>query len=211
MLLKAAEEAGVRRIVHISITNASRDSPLPYFRGKGLVEQAIVHSALSYAILRPTLIFGKEDILINNIAWLLRRFPVLAIPGAGDYQVQPVFVGDLAEIEVHAGLEQGNSIRDAVGPETYTFSEMVLLIARAIGSKARIVPMSPPVALFLSKMIGRIVADVILTRDEVRGLMAGLLVSKDAPSGWTRLSDWLADNAGLLGTRYSSELRRHYM
>jgi NADH dehydrogenase len=210
ILVKAAEEAGVRRIVHLSITNASRDSSLPYFRGKGLVEEAIIHSALSYAILRPTLIFGKEDILINNIAWLLRRFPVFAIPGAGDYRVQPVFVSDLAEIAVRAGQEQGNSIRDAVGPENYTFNEMVLLIARAIGSRARMIHLSPRLALLLSKLIGRLVSDVILTRDEVRGLMAGLLVSKSPPTGWTRLSEWLADNAGQVGTRYSSELGRHY-
>ena len=80
-LIAAAADAGVRRIVHISITNASPDSPLPYFRGKGLVEEAIAASALSYAILRPTVNFGVEDILLNNIAWSVRRFPIIPIPG----------------------------------------------------------------------------------------------------------------------------------
>ena len=74
ILIGAAVEAGVRRIVHISITNPSEDSPLPYFRGKALVEKAIHESGLSYAILRPTVLFSPEDVLINNIAWFLRRF-----------------------------------------------------------------------------------------------------------------------------------------
>lgn len=89
-LISACVDAGVQRIVHVSITNASADSPLPYFRGKGLLETEIIQSGLSYAIIRPTVIFGPEDVLINNIAWLLRRFPVFAVPGAGDCRLQPV-------------------------------------------------------------------------------------------------------------------------
>jgi NADH dehydrogenase len=85
-LFRAAKAAGVGKIIHISVTNASSRSPLPYFRGKGQVEEALAKSGVPYAILRPTLIFGPGDILINNIAWLLRRFPVFALPGSGDYR-----------------------------------------------------------------------------------------------------------------------------
>ncbi len=70
-LISAAEDAGVRRIVHLSITNATLDSPLPCSRGKARVEDAICQSSMSHAILRPTVIFGREDILQNNIAWML--------------------------------------------------------------------------------------------------------------------------------------------
>ncbi len=128
-LIKAAEEAEIRRIVHISITNPSEDSPFPYFRGKMLVEKAITQSKLSYAIIRPTVIFGSEGILINNIAWLLRRLPIFAIPGSGDYRIQPVFVEDVAEIAVNASHSNENTVIDAVGPEIYTFDELVRLIA----------------------------------------------------------------------------------
>jgi NADH dehydrogenase len=210
-LVKAAGEAGVRRIVHVSITNASEDSPLPYFRGKGLLENAIIHSGLSYAIIRPTVIFGAEDILINNIAWLLRRFPVFAVPGSGDYRVQPVFVEDVAEIAVNAAHRNEDAIVDAVGPDTYTFDELVRLIADKIRSKARIVHLSPALALFLSRMAGYLVKDVMLTRDEVEGLMANLLVSDGPPTGQTRLGDWLDENADGVGARYASELSRHYL
>lgn len=209
-LIRAAEEAGVRRIVHVSITNASPESHLPYFRGKGLLEQAIIRSGLSYAIIRPTVIFGDEDILINNIAWLLRRFPVFAVLGSGDYRLQPVFVEDMAEITVGAGQKDENMILDAVGPEVYTFDELVRLIAKTIHSRARIVHLPPDLALFLSKLVGYIVNDVVLTRDEVEGLMANLLVSEGPPTGHTHLSDWLAENGESVGARYASELNKHY-
>lgn len=209
-LLQAAKEAGVRKIVHVSITNPSKDSPLPYFRGKALLERAIIDSGLSYAIIRPTVIFGREDILINNIAWLLRRFPVFAVPGSGDYRLQPVFVEDVAGMAVKAARDAEDTIIDAVGPETFTFNELVRLIAGKIGKKARTVHVPESMALFASRVIGYVVDDVVLTRDEVAGLTSGLLVSDSPPTGSTRLSEWLGDNADVLGRRYASELGRHY-
>jgi NADH dehydrogenase len=210
ILIEAAREAGVRKIVHLSITHPSPESKLGYFRGKAEIEQMIAASSLAYAILRPTVIFGVEDILINNIAWLLRHFPVFAIPGPGDYQLQPVYVVDVAEMAVEAGKESSNKVIDAVGPEIYTFRDLVQAIATRVGSHARIVQVPPPIALFLSRLVGKAVHDVVLTRDELEGLMAGLLVSKDAPTGRTRLSEWSNRHAHLLGTRYASELNRHF-
>ena len=210
MLVAAAREAGVRRIVHLSITHPSPDSSLGYFRGKAAVEQAIVTSGLSHAILRPTVIFGVEDILINNIAWLLRRFPLFAIPGSGEYRLQPVYVVDVAEMAVAAGQQSGNVVADAVGPETYTFDALVRLIAEKVGSHARIVHLPPSLALAMSRLVGRAVRDVVLTKEEVEGLMAGLLVSDREPAGRTRLSEWISRHAHLLGRHYASELSRHF-
>jgi len=209
-LIRAAEEAGVKRIVHISITNPSSDSALPYFKGKAVVEDAIRSSSLSYAILRPAVVFGQEDILINNIAWLLRRFPLFAIPGTGNYGLQPIFVEDLAELAVAAGHGHENVLMDAVGPETYKYADLVRLIRSTVGSRSRIVYFSPSLVWVASRFLGWLVHDVVLTKDEVSGLMANLLVSKEAPTGKTRLSAWLTDNAATLGVRYASELARHY-
>ena len=209
-LITAAEDAGIRRIVHVSITNASEESSLPYFRGKGLLENAVIHSSLSYAIIRPAVIFGAEDILINNIAWSLRRFPVFAVFSSGEYRLQPVFVEDVAEIAVTAGHHDEDIIVDAVGPEIYTFDELVQLIASKFESKAKIIHLRPGLALFLSRLVGYMVNDVVVTRDEVRGLMSNLLVSESPPTGRTRLSDWLGYNAASVGARYASELDRHY-
>ena len=147
IMLDAATAAGVRKFVHISVTKATESSPLPYFRGKAMVEAAVKESALSYAIIRPALIFGVEDILLNNIAWLLRRFPFFAIPGRGDYRVQPIFAGDLGEIAVNAARDDRSATLDAVGPEIFTFDELVRMIASAVGSNSRIVHVDPRVAV----------------------------------------------------------------
>lgn len=209
-LIRAAKEAGVRRVVHLSVTNPAEDSRLPYFRGKALVEKAIKQLGLSYAIIRPSLIFGPEDILINNMAWLLRRFPVFAIPGSGEYRVQPVFVEDVAEIAVGAAQEVENMVVDAVGPEQFTFKELVRLIARAVRSSARIFHVRPGLALWMAGVVGYVVRDVVLTPGEAEGLMANLLVSADPPTGRRRFSNWLGRNADSLGVKYASELARHY-
>jgi NADH dehydrogenase len=210
ILIQAAVGAGVRRFVHVSITSADEDSPLPYFRGKGIVERAIQQSGLSYAILRPTVIFGPEDILVNNIAWLLRRFPLFAVPGAGSYRLQPIFVEDVAETAVDAGHGEEDQIIDAVGPEIFTFDELVRQVADAVGSRARIVHVPPGLALRLSRLVGYVVGDVVLTDDELHGLMGNLLISDHPPTGHTRLSEWLAANSDRVGAVYASELERHY-
>ncbi|MCX6008472.1 MAG: NmrA family NAD(P)-binding protein [Chloroflexi bacterium] len=209
-IIKAAERAGVRRIVHISITNPSEESPFPYFRGKALVEKAIIHSKLSYAIVRPTVIFGAEGVLINNIAWLLKRFPMFTVFGSGKYRIQPVFAEDVAEIAVGMGHREDNAVIDAVGPEMYSFDELVRLIARKIGSRARIVHVKPELALFLARLIGYMVKDVVITKDEINGLMSNLLVSDSPPTGHTRLSKWLEQNTNTVGATYISDLKRHY-
>lgn len=210
MLFAAARDAGVRKIVHISITNPSLDSRLPYFRGKAELEYVLMQLGLRYAILRPTVVFGREDILINNIAWLLRRFPVFAVPGDGAYRLQPVFVEDVAELAVRAASESSDSVRDAVGPEVFTFDELVRLIARGVGSRARLLHVPPRLALAASGFLGLFVRDRVLTREEVDGLMANLLVSNASPTGHTPFSDWLTAHAGELGSSYSSEIARHY-
>ncbi len=212
VLFAAAKTAGIRRIVHVSITNATSDSPLPYFRGKALAEEALMESAISYAILRPTVIFGREDILLNNVAWLLRRFPVHPIVGSGEYRVQPIFVEDLADLAVSLGALDDDVEIDAVGPEVFSYEEMVRLIAREVDSKTRLVHVRPWAALLGARLMGLFLRDVVLTRDEIEGLTADLLVSmsEQKPSGKTRLSDWLTENARFLGTEYASELDRHY-
>lgn len=209
-LIQAAEDAGVKRIVHISVTNPSSESSLSYFRGKAAVEEAIRSSSLSYAILRPAVLFGDGDILLNNIAWLLRHFPLFAIPGDGNYGLQPIFVEDLAELAVAAGHGHENLVTDAVGPETYAYDELVRLIRSTVRSRSRVVHVSPTLVWLASSLLGWLVHDVVLTKDEVRGLMANLLVSQQAPTGKTSLRAWLRDNADKIGARYASELRRHF-
>lgn len=210
-LIKAAGESGVRKIVHISVSNPSEDSPFPYLRGEAVLERVISQSRVRYAIIRPTLVFGgEEEILINNIAWLLRRFPVFAVPKPGSYRLQPIFVEDVAELAVNAGQSTGHMNFDAAGPDIPTFEDMVRLLAAKLGSRSLILRVKPEAALFLIKLLNRMVSDVVLRWDELGALKADLLVSKHPPVGRVRLSDWLDSNAPALGRRYASELNPHY-
>jgi uncharacterized protein YbjT (DUF2867 family) len=209
-LFRAAETAGVRRIVHVSITNPSRRSQLPYFRGKAELEAFLDTLRVNYAIVRPTVIFGDEDILINNIAWLIRRFPFFLIGGNGEYRLQPIFVEDLSELAVKAGLENQNVILDAVGPEIFSFHQLVELISKVLRRETHILHAPASVVLLLARVLGLLVGDVLLTREEMAGLAADLLVSADPPLGHTRLSAWLEESASRLGVHHASELERHY-
>lgn len=209
-LIRAAEAAGVRRIVHISITNPSTDSPLSYFKGKAELELAIQASAMSYAILRPAVLFGEGDILINNIAFMLRRFPVFAIPGRGAYRVQPVFVEDLAELAVASGQTSDNYVVDAVGPETYTYTELVGMVRSALGSNSLVVHLPAGMVRLASKVLGFFLKDVVLTDEEIAGLMADLLASHQPPTTRTSLAEWIRSHAATIGNTYASELGRHF-
>jgi nucleoside-diphosphate-sugar epimerase len=207
-LFEAASQAGVKRIVHTSITNPSEDSPLEYFRGKAVLERALKESGLSYAILRPNVLFGREDILINNIAWTLRRLPVFGVFGDGQYQLQPMHVDDFAALAVAQGKERANLVIDAIGPETFTYRQLVQAIGNIIGVRRKIISVSPLVGHIVGAVLGRLVGDVMITRDEVEGLMAGLLVTSSPPAGSTRLSAWARKHADTLGRKYASELSR---
>lgn len=207
-LFAAARDAGVRRVVHVSITNPSAESPLPYFKGKAQLEQALIDSGMSYAILRPAVLFGQEDILVNNIAWALRRLPVFGVFGDGRYRIQPIYVDDLAELAVREGASTGDRIIDAIGPETFRFRELVESIGSIIGKRRRIVSVSPAVGYFVASAIGKLVGDVFLTREEIAGLMGDLLCTNSKPTGRTALTAWAKQHAETLGTGYASELAR---
>ena len=210
VLFEAAAKVGINRIVHISVSNASSGSSLPYFRGKGRVEESLKGLGVPYAIIRPTLTFGRGDLLLNNMAWALRRFPFFPICGNGNYPVQPIYAGDLADQAVAAASQAGNSVSDAAGPETLSFEALLRLIASSMGVPCRLVHTPPSLGLTLTRLVGLMMRDVVLTRDEVDGLMAGLLTSDAAPTGTTALSSWLEDHASDLGRRYASELSRHF-
>ena len=212
VLFDAARDAGVRRIVHVSITNPDPNSPLPYFRGKGQLEESLRSLGVSYAILRPTVLYSTEDILLNNIAWTLRRFPVVLLPGTGSYGIQPVFVEDLAELAVEASLGHDNMEIDAVGPEVFTYAEMVKMVRDKTGSRCLVMPSPGWLTYAAGRFLGIFLDDIVLTWDEIKGLSAGLLVSKSDvdPPAQTKLSEWLDEHGSELGQRYASEVQRHY-
>lgn len=208
ILFRSALAAGVERVVHVSITNPALDSPLEYFSGKARLERALRDSGLSYAILRPAVLFGKEDILINNIAWTLRRLPVFGVFGDGQYRLQPIYVDDLAALAVTQGEQRANTTINAIGPETFTYRGLVETIGRIIGKRRPVIGVPPLVGYAAGWMISKLVGDVMITREEIAGLMADLLYVDAPPAGATRLTDWATQRADRLGRRYANELAR---
>ena len=207
-LFEAAKEANVERIVHVSITNPSEDSPLEYFSGKARLERALADSGISHAILRPTVLFGKEDILINNIAWALRRLPVFGVFGSGEYHLQPIYVDDIAALAVEQGAKRENVTIDAIGPETFTYRELVRTIGETIGKERPVISVPPAVGYLAAWILGKGVGDVMITREEIKGLMADLLHVESPPAGTTSLTNWIREHADSLGRKYTSELAR---
>jgi nucleoside-diphosphate-sugar epimerase len=210
-LFEAARRAGVARIVHLSIANPSIDSPLPYYRGKALVEQALADAGVPYAIVRPTFLFGGgSDVLANNIAWILRRMPLFVVPGDGRYLVQPIHVDDLARICLQAARGRSDVVLDAAGPDTMSFEELVRAIRQAVGRRTPILHASPAAMAAFARALGFVVRDVVLTGDEIRGLTAGLLTSHQPALGQISFLEWLNRNGPTLGRAYANELARHF-
>jgi NADH dehydrogenase len=207
-LFAAAQEAGVRRVVHVSITNPSERSPLEYFRGKARLERWLLESSLSCAILRPAVMFGTGDVLVNNIAWALRRFPVFAVFGRGEYRLQPIHVDDLAALAVEQGKLRENRIIDAIGPQTFTYRQLVRALGQILGRPRPIVSVPAWLGYWVLCAIGRRMGDVVLTREEIDGLKQNLLCTRSAPAGRTMLTEWAQAHADTLGVRYASELAR---
>ncbi len=208
-LFDAAKKAGVKRIVHTSITNPDKNSKLEYFAGKGVLEEALINSGISYAILRPGVIFGQEDILINNIAWMIRKFPVFGVFGDGKYRLQPISVEDFADLAVEQGAKTENVIVDAIGPETFSYWELVKSMSKILlGKERKVFSMNDEIGYWMSKLIGTIKGDKLVTREEIKGLKADLLFTNSPPAGNTKLTEWVQKNRNKLGMEYANELKR---
>jgi uncharacterized protein YbjT (DUF2867 family) len=210
VLFRAAGEAGVQRVVHISITHPSSTSRYPYFRGKAEVERALAESGISHAVLRPAVLFGGDGVLINNIAWLLRRFPVFAVGGTGDYRLRPIHVDDLARLCAQAGSSAQTSVIDAVGPERPSFYDLADAIRDAVGSHARIVRVPGELITVAARILGLALRDTLLTREEYRAMADGLADTDGAATGQISLTEWITQNKDTLGRRYANEINRHF-
>lgn len=206
-LITAAKDAGVKKLVHISITNPSIDSKYGYFRGKAIIEDFIIKSGLNFSILRPAVIFGNEGILFNNIAWFMRHLPVFGIPGNGRYHLNPIFVEDIADLAVSESLNQENRIIDAVGPDNFTMNKLVDVIKKAVGSKCLIIPTPKLIAYFVTSLLGIYLKDKILTLDELGSLEDDLLSSNSDAAGKTSFKDWIKDKADVIGKNYMRDAR----
>lgn len=209
-LFRAARVAGVARIVHVSITHPDLASPYSYFRGKAQVEGILAETGVPYAILRPATLFGGDGVLINNIAWLLRRMPVFAVGGSGNYRIRPVHVDDLARLCLAAGSTTEIYTLDAVGPERPAFYELVCFIRDAVASHARVVRVPGALVPAAARVLGWVLRDTLLTGDEYRAMADGLADTDGPATGQVALTEWITANKDSLGRRYANEIDRHF-
>ena len=209
-LFHSARQAGVARIVHVSIVHPSIESPYPYFRGKAEVEYALFEVGVPYAVLRPAILFGGDGVLLNNIAWLLRHLPVFGVGGRGDYRVRPLHIDDLAALAVAGGGEGSNTVVDAVGPDRPTFLELVHGIRDAVGSRALVVRVPGVFVPPLSRVLGLALRDVLLTGDEYRAMAGGMADTDGPATGAISVNEWVRANADSLGRSYANEIDRHF-
>jgi uncharacterized protein YbjT (DUF2867 family) len=210
VLFQAAADAGVRRVVHVSITHPSADSPYPYFRGKAAVEQALADLGLPHTVLRPAILFGGNGVLINNIAWLLRKLPVFAVGGSGEYRIRPIHVDDLARLCVRAADATGNEVIDAVGPERPAFGWLVRFIKDAVGSRSQVIRVPGALISPTARLLGLALRDTLLTDEEFQAMADGLADTDGPATGEISLTRWITDHKGTLGRTYANELARHF-
>ena len=145
---------------------------------------------------------GHRVITITNS--LDRKNPF----GDGEYKMQPIYVEDLVDLAIHHGMKRENTITDAIGPETFTYRALVKTVGEIIGKRRPIISVPPGIGYFAGWIIGKLVNDVMITREEIEGLMANLLYVESPPTGSTRLTEWAKRNFETLGLKYTSELAR---
>lgn len=140
LLIDCAREAGVKKVVFTSHTQTSVDSPFPYIREKAKVEKYLKESGLGWGIVKPCAIFGRtpeESIMINNMCYLIKRFPFFPLPGDGNYYFQFVHAQDMAELIVGCLQSDKNYEIDAVGPDKVSFKAIVEHCAKTFGTRCR--------------------------------------------------------------------------
>jgi NADH dehydrogenase len=204
-LMAAARRCKTSKFVQVSVSNASLASPLGYYRGKAEVERDLRDSGLSYGIVRPTLVVGPNDVLTNNMAWFLRRSPLVAVPWGNGFYLQPVTLSETGRIIADVVEAPDTREVDAAGPEVFTFREYLDHVARSVGRAPRFVPMPQSLMLGALGIAGRMLHDVVLTREELRGLQRNMLTSNDPPLSEERVSTWLADHGAAFGTKYVND------
>ena len=207
-LFKAAAEAGVERIVHFSVAHPHKAPDWTYFCGKVAVEKYLNDSEYCFAILRPTVLFGgHRNVLINNIAWMLRKFPIFGVFGMGNYPIQPVHVKDVARVAVEQGESRENVTIDVTGPETFRYKEYIGMMAKSMSLRRIILPMPPFVGWLFGKFLGLLLQDLVITRAEIKGLRRGLMASDEDPLGQLKFSEWIAEHGKDFGKRYQNDLK----
>ena len=166
---RQARQAGAERLIHISGLGSDPMSDSPYVRARGIGEELVKGAFEGVTILRPSVIFGPEDSFFNALAGLARRTPVLPLFGMGRTNLQPVFVGNVAEacVRVLADPSTQGKVYELGGPRIYTYKALLQLVLKQVGRGRILVPVPYFVWDALAALLSGL-ANPPLTRDQVK-------------------------------------------
>jgi NADH dehydrogenase len=181
-LSRLCQLEGVPRIVHVSALGAAPDAPSMYLRSKAAGEAALRDGPVAATILRPSLVFGAHDHLLNLFARLARKAPFIPL-AAADAQFQPVWVDDLCRalygaLDAPLPLQQTYEI---AGPQVCTLESLVRLAARCSGHERRIVRLSPGVARAQAMLFELLSERPLLSRDNLASMQVPSVASGTLP------------------------------
>ncbi|MDR5737223.1 MULTISPECIES: complex I NDUFA9 subunit family protein [unclassified Caballeronia] len=174
----ACEAKGVRRLIHMSAIGADAHGPSMYLRSKGDGEKLIRESGLDWTIFRSSVVFGPEDNLLNQFAFLQRIFPVIPLACA-DAQFQPVFVGDVAKAIVNVlDLDAANRMTyELAGPGVYTLAELVRFAGATIGRRARIIKLPESLGRLQAMTLEMAPGEPVMSRDNLDSMKTPSIAS----------------------------------
>ncbi|HXR24984.1 MAG TPA: NAD(P)H-binding protein [Candidatus Binataceae bacterium] len=171
-LIAATKAAGVPNFIYISGAAADERSPNPAFRAKGRAERALRDAGLAFTILRPSLVYGPEDRVVNGLAKAIRMMPVMVVPGSGQQKLRPLLVDDLAAcVALAIGGRGRNGIYEVGGPDPMTFDELVRLVMEITGHKRPIIHV-PENLLLVAGAVAEKLPGALFSRDAVAFLVA---------------------------------------
>lgn len=179
--VRAASQVGVRRFVYLSGVGADPDAPEAWFRAKGVAEQAVAASGMAGVRIRPSWVYGPEDVSLNRFVTVLRRVP-LFFPqlGPGSQRINPLFVEDLAPVVAEAATEEraDGTAFEIGGPITYSMDEIIRLVMEAIGLRKPIVHFPLPLLRAGAAVLERVPGQ-LLSRDAVRFVTQGAVAHNE--------------------------------
>jgi uncharacterized protein YbjT (DUF2867 family) len=171
-LIAGAKEASVANFIYISGAAADERSTNPAFRAKGRAERVLRTSGLAFTILRPSLVYGPEDRVVNGLASALRMMPIMVVPGTGRQHLRPLFVEDLAAcVALAIGGRGRDGIFEIGGPDEMAFDELVRLLMEITGHKRPLVHV-PESMLRIAGAVAEKLPGALFSRDAVAFLVA---------------------------------------
>jgi uncharacterized protein YbjT (DUF2867 family) len=178
--------SGARRVVHVSALGVAEHAPSRYLRskaaGEGVLRVGAQTAGLDLTVLRPSLVFGREDRSVNLFARLQRWSPVMPLGGA-DARLQPVWVQDLARalVEVLLRRDSIGQTYEIAGPRELTLAELVRLAGRAAGCERRVLALPAPLATLQALVMECLPGEPLLSRDNLASLTVPNVPGGDLP------------------------------